>query len=280
VAEAAPRGARAARSGRAMAQAVVSGAILLGLAAAAFVLGAPALFTLVAAVALIALYELLNALRRAGRRPVVGAGIAGGLVVLVAAYRGGPGWVAAAGGVTVLGALALALRPGRGPTPAGDAAWTVLGVAWIAGGAAAAVGLLRVDPGGAAVTTSFLVVVAAGDVAAFFVGRRWGRRRLAPSLSPGKSWEGLGAGLVASLLAGACAGGLLAPLSTLEGLGLGLLCGVFGPVGDLVESAVKREIGVKDSSGLLPGHGGFLDRIDAMIFCAPLALAYVAVLGA
>jgi phosphatidate cytidylyltransferase len=154
----------------------------------------------------------------------------------------------------------------------------VLAVAWIAGGAAAGVALLGREHG-PALLASLVGIVAAADTAAFFVGARWGRRRLAPSISPGKSWAGAAAGLVAALGAGALAGAATGALTVPEGAGLGLLCGVCGPVGDLVESLVKREIGVKDSSMLLPGHGGFLDRIDAMVFCAPLALGYVALVA-
>ena len=86
---------------------------------------------------------------------------------------------------------------------------------------------------------------------------------------------GRGRGLVAGLAAGAVAGALLRELTVAQGVGLGALCGVLGPLGDLVESLVKREIGVKDSGGLLPGHGGFLDRLDAMLFCAVPVLVYL-----
>jgi phosphatidate cytidylyltransferase len=272
--------ARAARRPRALAQAVATAAALLALVAAAYAVGPIALFALVAVVVLAALFELLEALRRSGRRPVAWFGLACGLAVLCAAYAGRAAWLLGALGVSTAGSLLLALRPGRGPAPGADAAWTILGVGWIAGGGAAAVGVLQLDSGGPRLLVAFVLVVAAGDVGAFFVGARLGRRPLAPSLSPAKSWEGFAGGLVSAVAAGGAAGAVLGELSWTGGVGLGVLCGLAGPAGDLVESLAKREIGVKDSSGLLPGHGGFLDRIDAMVFCAPLALAYLWVLAA
>jgi phosphatidate cytidylyltransferase len=264
---------------RALRQAIATGVLLVVVVAVAFALGRRAFFALVCAVAVLALLELVGALKRGGRRPVATLALAGGLALLGAAYAGRLAWMLVALAATALATLLAALRPGRGSTPATDAALTLLAVVWIAGGAAAALLLLRVDPGGMGLLVGFLGVVAAADIVAFFVGTLWGRRPMAPAISPAKTWEGFAGGVVAALVAGAVAGGVITELSVLEGVGLGVVCGLFGPVGDLVESLAKREIGVKDSGQLLPGHGGLLDRVDAMLFCAPIALAYVASLS-
>lgn len=108
------------------------------------------------------------------------------------------------------------------------------------------------------------------DTAAYFVGVRWGRHKMSPYLSPKKSWEGAAAGLLASI---AIALGLVPllglPLSYPWAAVLGLLVGTLGQVGDLAESLLKRQAGVKDSGRLIPGHGGMLDRVDSLLFVAP-----------
>ena len=121
-----------------------------------------------------------------------------------------------------------------------------------------------------------LAITWAGDTAAFFVGRSIGRTRLAPQVSPGKTVEGGVGGLAASLAVGVAAGFLLdgfgtVPLSPLAGGVIGLVLGAAAQVGDLAESVLKREAGVKDSGAILPGHGGVLDRLDALFFTLPLA---------
>jgi phosphatidate cytidylyltransferase len=115
-----------------------------------------------------------------------------------------------------------------------------------------------------------------GDVAAFYVGRSIGRHKLAPRISPGKSWEGAAGSMVAAILFGygffvfALPGIALAPM-----LGLSVVANAAGQVGDLAESALKRGAGVKDSSTLLPGHGGFLDRLDSSLFTMPVVYYYL-----
>lgn len=156
----------------------------------------------------------------------------------------------------------------------------LLAVAWAA--------LLAARAEGLNFLLSILALVWAADIAAYFGGRRWGRRRLAPTISPGKSWEGVwsgGLGVLLLALAWILADRLLdlGPPSLysrlLERFGpLGLLGALmaltaFSVAGDLFESLVKRSAGAKDSSGLLPGHGGVLDRIDALLPVLPLALA-------
>jgi len=114
----------------------------------------------------------------------------------------------------------------------------------------------------------------ANDTGAYFVGRRWGRRRLAPELSPGKSVEGAIGGLLTCIVAAWAASLLYTNLPLWPLLLLGLIIGLAAQVGDLVESAIKRQAGVKDSGKLIPGHGGVLDRFDSMLFTAPLVYYY------
>lgn len=113
------------------------------------------------------------------------------------------------------------------------------------------------------------VCVWAADSFAFFVGRAWGKQKLAPALSPAKSIEGFAGGLAGAAIVGAAAGGYLLQNPAI-GLGVGLVAGVVGPIGDLFESAIKREIGIKDLGSVMPGHGGVLDRFDSLLFVAPL----------
>lgn len=112
------------------------------------------------------------------------------------------------------------------------------------------------------------------DTGALFVGKALGRHKLAPNVSPGKTWEGSGGGVLTSLLTGAGLG-LWLHLPLIHALGLAAMCAVFGQIGDLCESALKRDLGIKDFSSVIPGHGGILDRIDSLLFSAPLAYYYV-----
>lgn len=136
---------------------------------------------------------------------------------------------------------------------------------------------------------SILCLVWMADIAAYFGGRAFGRRKLAPSISPGKSWEGVWSGMAGVLLLGFAWSGLIdarpgvessslfslifSQLGTVTGALALLFLAAMSVVGDLVESLVKRSAGAKDSSSLLPGHGGVLDRVDALLPVFPIALA-------
>ena len=116
----------------------------------------------------------------------------------------------------------------------------------------------------------------ASDTLAYFVGSTLGRHKLCPAISPGKTYEGAAGGLIGSTL-GVTAMGMLFGLPVMHTLILGLLVGIVAPLGDLTESALKRFAGVKDSGSLLPGHGGVLDRFDAIMFATPVVYYYVKV---
>ena len=260
---------------RSLAAAVVTAIVLLGLVALFYVLGSTAFFFLALVVVLIALFELYDALVQSGRRPSIPFGVACGAALMTVSFLDRPALIPVTFAAAAFGALLLALRPSRGPTPASDAAWTVLGVAWITGGGAAAVAMLKLPSNGLKLLIGFVLVAAIDDIAAYFAGTALGSHKMAPSISPAKSWEGFVGGLVGALGAGAVFGVMLTELTPLEGLAVGAICGVMAPAGDLVESLVKRELGIKDSGRLLPGHGGFLDRLDAIIFCAPAVYAFL-----
>jgi phosphatidate cytidylyltransferase len=115
-------------------------------------------------------------------------------------------------------------------------------------------------------------IVWLGDTAAYYIGSRFGRHRMAPVISPKKSWEGAAAGFVTSLLAAGVWSVLRLGRLDLRLLGLAAVVAAAAQVGDLVESMIKRSAGVKDSGNILPGHGGALDRIDALLFATPVML--------
>ncbi len=143
--------------------------------------------------------------------------------------------------------------------------------------AAGAMGLLRTsfaDPLGWKVVLVYCVTLWAGDSGAYYLGSRFGRHRLAPLVSPKKSWEGVAGGTAATFLGVWLCRTLFFPeLPANVGWALAALLTVLAPLGDLVESLFKRDSGVKDSSGLIPGHGGFLDRTDSLFYGAPFVLA-------
>jgi phosphatidate cytidylyltransferase len=154
-----------------------------------------------------------------------------------------------------------------------DTAFSVFGLIYC-GLTLACVPLLWVHPGGPAQAVFLLCIVWSGDVAALYMGRNFGRHKLAPSISPQKSWEGSAASLAGSLLVATALvifgrGALHYPGPLARWLALAAVFNLFAQVGDLVESAIKRGAGVKDSGTLLPGHGGILDRIDALLLAAP-----------
>ena len=138
--------------------------------------------------------------------------------------------------------------------------------------------LFELEDGRLWVAFVFLVIMA-GDTSAYFIGRRFGKRKLAPELSPGKTVEGCIAYVVGSMLIGMLTGALLGlPVGLFEAAMLALVMSVLGQIGDLFESLIKRAFAVKDSGELLPGHGGVLDRLDSLIFPVVFATFYLKVI--
>jgi phosphatidate cytidylyltransferase len=144
-------------------------------------------------------------------------------------------------------------------------ALVVLGVTWIGFALAHAI-LLRDLPHGGGIVANVLVGTFAGDIAAYFGGRSVGRTPLAPRVSPSKTWEGLGIGMVVAVLGVWLAGTYQDWLGGTDALILGVAVALTGPVGDLFESYIKRDAGIKDTGRLFGAHGGALDRLDALLF--------------
>jgi phosphatidate cytidylyltransferase len=239
------------------------------------------LFTLaVAAVAALAAWEYLGLAERSGAKPPrVAVVVALGL--LFAGNFEYPDQTAAIFGGLSLGLLIYCTFRSSIDRLFADAATSIFCLVYV-GLTLLTLPNLREETNGPSLVAFLLCVVWAGDIAALYVGRTLGRLKLAPSLSPNKTWEGTLGSVTGSLLA---AGGLLwlaswlaqwgsAKLSYSEDLwywlGLAVLVNVAAQVGDLAESALKRSVGVKDSGVLLPGHGGVLDRIDALLLAAPV----------
>lgn len=159
-------------------------------------------------------------------------------------------------------------------------AWTLAGILYLGWVLGHFVSLRELDQGRGWVILVVFSVFAC-DTAAFLVGRAWGRRPLAPTVSPQKTWEGAVGGFIAAPAAAVIlyalldVKGLSLPGSYAQIVLIGCLVGIFAQAGDLVESLLKRRAGVKDSGGLMPGHGGVLDRIDSLVFTVAIVYYYV-----
>ena len=179
--------------------------------------------------------------------------------------------------VTVVVAAAALARAREMPRSVPAAAATLLAAAYVGTltGTIAALRILAPDSDGAWRVTLLLAIVMASDTFAYFTGSALGRHKLAPRVSPGKTIEGLVGGLVGGVVAALVVRRLGLPaLPLTAAVGLGIVVSAFGVTGDLVESLMKRWSGVKDSGRLFPGHGGMLDRLDSLLFGAPVLYYY------
>jgi phosphatidate cytidylyltransferase len=231
---------------------------------------------LAALAGVLALHEFYGMTR--ALRPVVLAGYAGTLAALIGAAWG-PEW-ALAGFLSTFGfAFVFKGLAGVQPTMLSIAA-TVLGGAWIGLGLAHMILIREIPEHGTLAAFTVLLAVFASDTAAYVAGRLIGRHKLAPRTSPGKTWEGLAAGTIAAVLVPFFALYEEGFLDVTQSLVLGGAIAVAAPMGDLFESALKRDAGLKDTGRLLLGHGGMLDRLDALLFTAVVSYYLLLAFGA
>lgn len=224
-----------------------------------FVASDPVFAAIVGTMASLCYYEYAGIVKATGIEGPLWAGYAAGLVAM-----------ARPDAIPLLApaVLALALRSRNLSKALLSAGVLVLGVLYIFVGWRWAMPLREAGPPWLLFALSINWI---GDVAAYYVGRAVGRHKLAPRVSPGKSWEGAIASIVAAIVYGVAFRYLLLPqIPILQMIVLSLLANVAGQVGDLAESAIKRGAGLKDSGTLLPGHGGFLDRLDSTLFTLPV----------
>jgi phosphatidate cytidylyltransferase len=229
-------------------------------------------------VAVVSLHELYSITRRL--RPLVLAGYVGVALALVGAKAGGIDWMV--GGFVATFAVAFVLfgvATTRAPATVAVGV-TVLGAAWIGLGLGYLVLLRELPDHGRLALFTVLLAVFAGDSAAYVAGRLLGHHRMTPTLSPGKTWEGLAAGTAVTIFVSFITVYKQDFLSIAESLVLGAVVAVAAPIGDLFESALKRDMNVKDTGSLLAAHGGMLDRIDALLFAGVAAYYTIRALGA
>jgi len=241
-------------------------------------LGPPlATVALVAAALTVGLVEFYKLLEARGLLPFRKTGLLLAAVIFVEetaiGWTGPPAWPL----VALLVLTATLRRAGDLALTVPSAAATLLGAIYLGalGGALAALRLLPPVDAGAWRLLLLLGAVMAADTLAYFVGHLAGRHRLAPALSPAKTVEGLAGGLVGGVLGAVAVRAAGMPeLPLASAVALGALVAALGAAGDLLESLLKRWAGVKDSGGLFPGHGGMLDRLDSLLFGAPVLYYY------
>jgi phosphatidate cytidylyltransferase len=256
---------------------ILSAAILIPVVLGVIYYGGWALFACVLLVALLATYEYAHLVRQEGTPPALLAALV--LVALLTSDAQWPSlgliyWV-----ITFGPLFLLTVQVFRGNAPGSLATWalTVAGSLYIGYSLSYVIRLRSMDPRGFWVMLA-LVGTWICDSGAYFVGVRWGRRRFFPAISPKKSWEGALGGLVSGVLSVMLLARWIFGLDLLRGMLLGVLLVLGATFGDLAESVIKRQVGVKDSSQLIPGHGGMLDRVDSLLFVLPIVYMFLAVM--
>jgi phosphatidate cytidylyltransferase len=240
-------------------------------------LGTGATTILVAVIVGAAAFELYEAFRRAGYHPATVIGLLGCVSIVGIAYSEGLDAFPLVAVLVVAFTMLWYMLEVVKARPIVNIAITLFGFGYI-GIFGAFAGLLLSAPDGTGLIIGLALCAIAYDVFGYFIGSQFGRSRMSPRLSPNKTWEGLFGGMVAAVVLGGIVGTTLAPWNgkISHGLALGLVVAILAPIGDLCESMIKRDLGIKDLGTLLPGHGGVLDRFDAILFCLP-AVYYLAI---
>ncbi|WKG05728.1 phosphatidate cytidylyltransferase [Mycolicibacterium sp. HK-90] len=256
------------RAGRNLPAAIAVG-VVLGAMAIGTLLFAPIWWLPLLAVAIaIATHEVIRRLREHGYAlPTVPLLLGGQAMIWLTWPYGTAGLLGAYGGTIVVCMVWRLVGQGLDQQPVNylrDIAATILLATWVPLFAAFTALLIFADHGGARVFTIIVTVVFA-DIGGYVAGVTFGKHLLAPAISPKKSWEGLGGSLVFGIAAAVLSVAFLLDKPAWVGVPLGLLLVITGVLGDLVESQIKRDLGIKDMGTLLPGHGGIMDRIDAML---------------
>ncbi len=221
----------------------------------------------------LAVIEFYDTLRRAGFKPAALLGIAGTVSLLITTYQKGANGIALVFASMVLASMLWYLVGVIRGQPTLNISVTFLGFLWIGGLGSFGAAMLRPQDfphsHGVAYLMGAIIATVANDTAAYFVGSWFGRHKLAPEISPTKSWEGLIAGAIASLISSALIVSQISPWTVSNAIILGIVVAIVAPLGDLAESMIKRDLQIKDMGKLLPGHGGMLDRIDGLLFVLP-----------
>jgi len=262
-----PPGAAASRD---LPTAVMTAAIVIVAGLVCFQLGRVVTALFAGVILALATAELCATLRSKGMRPATVVALVAAFTFPVAAQQVGEGAYPvylALVTATTFGWFLWRVTPGR---PVLSVATTLFAFLYI-GGLGGFAGLLLSSPDGIGLVLGVVICVVAADVAAFFVGSQMGRERIAPVWSPNKTVAGTAGGMAASVLAGMILVGMISPWDWKSGFFLGVVVSFAAYVGDLAESMLKRDLGIKDFGVLLPGHGGVLDRFDALLFCLPVA---------
>jgi phosphatidate cytidylyltransferase len=259
---------KASRAGRNLPAAIGVG-VLLGAMAIVILLFAPKGWLPVLAVAIpIATHEVVRRLREAGYAlPVIPLLIGGQAMIWLTWPYGPAGLLGAYGGTIVVCMVWRLVGQGLGEQPVNylrDISATVLLATWVPLFASFTALLIFQDHGGIRTFTVIVTVVFA-DIGGYVAGVLFGKHLMVPAISPKKSWEGLGGSLLFGITASVLTVTFLLDKPAWVGMPLGLMLVITGVLGDLVESQVKRDLGIKDMGTLLPGHGGIMDRIDAML---------------
>jgi phosphatidate cytidylyltransferase len=259
---------KASRAGRNLPAAIGVGVVLGGMAIAVLNFAPIGWLPVLSVFIPIATYEVVRRLREAGYALPVIPLLVGSLVMIWLTWPFGPaGLLGAYGGTIVVCMVWRLVGQGLGQQPVNylrDISATVLLATWVPLFASFSALLIFQEDGG---TRTFIVIVTVvfADIGGYVAGVLFGKHLMAPAISPKKSWEGLGGSLLFGITAAVLSVAFLLDKPAWVGVPLGLMLVITGVLGDLVESQVKRDLGIKDMGTLLPGHGGIMDRIDAML---------------